>query len=347
MQQCTFIIQRLMIRDNFMKLSIYYSESTDPSFNQAIEETLLKQANGHNIIAFLWQNQRSVNIGKDQNPWRVCKPKLLRSENINIVRRHTIGGAIYQDLTHTNIALIGPTHCLTQCIIKKILIDIFEPLKIEITVSDNLECLIENKKVSNTALSVSKEYLFFHTTLRVNTSLTDISKYMNSRYSILNHQNLERSYTTINQHIRPLEHNELCHYIRDSIQKTLKLDVDNTVILNDQHPDWIEFSTNFYRLKSWDWNYGQSPSFIESLENGFSWGRIELKLNIDAGVITKVYYDAPIQYHNMMNDLSQAAISYPYNAKSVISIVCGLLLTHSEHYDELMALSEWLQQEIP
>ncbi|WP_419207763.1 hypothetical protein ACN08N_22115 [Photobacterium leiognathi subsp. mandapamensis] len=47
-----------------------------------------------------------------------------------------------------------------------------------------------------------------------------------------------------------------------------------------------------------------------------------------------------------MNDFSQTAIGYPFNAKSMISIVCGLLLKHSEHYDALMEVSEWLQQEI-
>ncbi|WP_318464159.1 lipoyl protein ligase domain-containing protein [Photobacterium leiognathi] len=329
-----------------MKLSIYYSESTDPSFNQAIEESLLKHADDNHIIAFLWQNQRSVNIGKDQNPWRVCKPKQLKQDNINIVRRHTIGGAVYQDLTHTNIALIGSNNYLTKDIIQKILLGTFDPLNIEVTISDQLECLIDNKKVSNTALSENNHYLFFHSTIRVNTSLTDISQYMNSRYSILNHKDLERAYTSINQHTRPLEHNELCQYISDSIQEALKLDAENTIILNNQHPDWVEFSANFYRLKSWDWNYGQSPSFIESLQTAFSWGNVELRLNIDAGVINNVYFDAPVAYHNMMNDFSQTAIGYPFNAKSMISIVCGLLLKHSEHYDELMEVSEWLQQEI-
>ncbi len=70
-------------------------------------------------------------------------------------------GAVYQDLTHTNIALIGSNNYLTKDIIQKILLGTFDPLNIEVVISDQLECLIDNKKVPNTALSENNHYCFF------------------------------------------------------------------------------------------------------------------------------------------------------------------------------------------
>ena len=47
---------------------------------------------------FLWQNDKTVIIGKHQNPWKECRVKEAEKDGITIARRRSGGGCVYQDL---------------------------------------------------------------------------------------------------------------------------------------------------------------------------------------------------------------------------------------------------------
>ena len=48
---------------------VIYSASTNIWFNLATEEWLSNSIQPNEHILFLWQNQKSVIIGRNQNPW--------------------------------------------------------------------------------------------------------------------------------------------------------------------------------------------------------------------------------------------------------------------------------------
>ncbi|EEH21923.1 hypothetical protein PABG_04134 [Paracoccidioides brasiliensis Pb03] len=91
---------------------IYHSHSNDPFVNLSIENFLLENTPQDSRILFLYVNRPCVVIGRNQNPWLETNlPALQRdtaTNNADIVRRRSGGGAVFHDEGNLNYSVICP-----------------------------------------------------------------------------------------------------------------------------------------------------------------------------------------------------------------------------------------------
>ena len=79
--------------------------SHDPYLNLAVEEYMFK--NSDDDVFMLWQNEKTVVIGKNQNAYAEINTDFVTENGITVARRITGGGAVYHDLGNLNYTFIS------------------------------------------------------------------------------------------------------------------------------------------------------------------------------------------------------------------------------------------------
>ena len=89
-----------------MKFKYVISETNDPFKNLALEHVLFGAVGSGRVILYLWQNDNTIVIGKNQNINSECRVEEFEKAGGIIARRLSGGGAVYHDLGNLNFSFI-------------------------------------------------------------------------------------------------------------------------------------------------------------------------------------------------------------------------------------------------
>ncbi|NLJ58245.1 MAG: lipoate--protein ligase [Tissierellia bacterium] len=272
--------------------------STDPRYNLAFEEYVFKNLETDEDFILLWRNGPSIIVGKNQNTVEEINMEYVKENNINVVRRVTGGGAVYHDLGNLNFSFIGKADSNEKIDFKAYNIPIIkalEKLNVKCELSGRNDLVIDGKKISGIAQSITKGRVLNHGTLLFDSKLDTLSKALNVRRDKIESKgvkSVESRVTNIKPYIK--ENIDVLEF-KELLLKNI-FDYFNAPVeyyeLSEEDKKNIQKMVD-ERYGSWEWNYGRSPKFNYKGYNRFTGGSIEVRLQVEEGIVKncKIYGD--------------------------------------------------------
>lgn len=267
------------------KLTTYVTDSINPYHNLALEEYLTFHTEPGECILFLWQNQNTVVIGKNQNSWKECKIKELERDGGHLARRLSGGGAVYHDLGNLNF---------TFCVRKEdydvdrqlsVIIEAVRLLGLNAQKTGRNDIAVDGKKFSGNAFYDSKGFCYHHGTLLVQVDKEKLSRYLNVSREKLQSKGVDSVRSRV-ANLTDFEPGIQMEQVKEKLLEAFgEVYEGNTRPMESERLDWKEIRKSEQRFASWEWKYGRRIPFQYEISRRFSWGDVQLQFQVDGGVI--------------------------------------------------------------
>ncbi|MFC7391718.1 lipoate--protein ligase [Scopulibacillus cellulosilyticus] len=268
----------------------------DPRINLAIEEYILRYLDQNEMYLLFYINDPSIIIGKNQNTIEEINTDVVEREQIYVVRRLSGGGAVYHDRGNLNFSFITKDDGNSFHNFKKFTEPVVQALKdmgVNAELSGRNDLMVDGKKISGNAQFATKGRMFSHGTLMFDSNIEDVVRALNVKMEKIKSKGIKS--------IR----NRVAN-IKDYMDEPMAIEGFKQKILEGIYAgqevreylltgkDWENIrDISNKRYKNWEWNYGKSPSSNIQHSHRFPIGQIDIRLNVERGMIRscKIYGD--------------------------------------------------------
>ncbi len=279
-----------------MAPELYYieSEGTDPYLNIALEEQLLAGMEHSARVLYLWQNAKTVVIGRNQCAWRECSVEALRADGGTLARRLSGGGAVYHDLGNLNFTFLYPREeedIPRQTGVVARAVGSFGLNAIQ-TGRNDIE--IGGRKFSGNAFYASGGRAFHHGTVMIGVERRPLDRYLQvdpGKYQSKGVPSVRARVVNLAELLPGLTVNDMKKALRQAFEAeygAVSAEVPGERLCRE------EIERRRERFADWKWVYGQPIAFTWAGENRFGWGSLRAELKVSGGDIAdcRFYSDA-------------------------------------------------------
>ena len=276
------------------KLKLYRGQSFDPFFNLVVEEYLLQNTDEGCCTLYLWQNQNTVVIGRNQNAFKECRTTLLEDEGGKLARRLSGGGAVFHDLGNLNFTFLVPAADYDLDKQLKVIELACEKLGVKVERSGRNDILADGRKFSGNAFYKNGPRAYHHGTLMVDVDREKMGRYLNPSKAKLSSKGVDSVRSRV-VNLKELASDTTIELLSQKLAEAFGQVYGLTyeeIGLTEQ--DKAAMQPLFEKYSSWEWRLGREIPFTFECGERFPWGSVQIQLMVDGGRVkeAEVYSDS-------------------------------------------------------
>lgn len=276
------------------KLSIFISDLVNPHTNLAIEKYLLDSVAPNECILYLWQNQNTVVIGRNQNAWKECRLSLLEEEGGRLARRLSGGGAVFHDLGNLNFTFLLPREDFDIPKQLQVICNACRSFGIPAEISGRNDLTAAGMKFSGNAFYKSGSRAYHHGTLLLNADLDKLTRYLSPPKAKLEAKGVASVRSRV-ENLCAMESSvtkeAMMQQLIAAAEKVYGFTAQELVFTPEMAAETARLTQKY---ASREWRLGANVPAAFSCQQTFSWGTVSLELQVERGIITHagVFTDA-------------------------------------------------------
>jgi lipoate-protein ligase A len=271
---------------------IYSAPTGDGWLNLARDGYFLENNKKGDVILYFYVNKNAVIIGRNQNAWKECSIANMDADGVQLVRRHSGGGAVFHDNGNLNFSFITDEKHYDLNRQMRVILNAVSKLGLKAELSGRNDITVDAKKFSGNAFSLAKGNRSHHGTILVNADLTKLSNYLCVSKEKMRSKGID------SVRARVCNICELSSGL--TVEAMRRLVIESFIEEYGAASEYVfdgtalaEVEERRERLASWEWRFGKTPQFDFETDKRFSFGDTQIYFNLRDGVIreTKVYSD--------------------------------------------------------
>lgn len=267
------------------ELFVIDTDRTDPYHNLALEELLLHRVQPGQCILYLWQNQHTVVIGRNQNAENECRVQALEADGGRLARRLSGGGAVYHDLGNLNFTFLVSTEDYDVEKQTEVILRAVQMAGVHAEKTGRNDLTVDGRKFSGHAYYRTGDKSYHHGTLMVDVDKEPLAKYLSASPLKLKAKGVQsvRSRVANLVEFNPgLTIAELKKALVAAFEEVYGLPARE---LCEDELDRDRLEAGRARFASPEWKYGSARPLENSREERFGWGTVRLDFSLENGVI--------------------------------------------------------------
>ena len=258
----------------------------DPHVNLAREECLLEALRPCEAILYLWQNEHTVVIGRNQNALDECNVAALEADGGTLARRISGGGAVYHDLGNLNFTFVLPTSEWNLDAQTDVLMRALKPFGIVAERTGRNDLTIGGRKFSGHAYYHHGDKSFHHGTLMVCVDPEQLGRYLTASPLKLGAKGVSSVHSRVMNLIDAapaIEIDDLKEELIGAFTSVFGLLVEP---FPEERIDRAALAEKIARHRSREWLLRDARVLQTSRAERFSWGTVRLDFSQDSGTIS-------------------------------------------------------------
>lgn len=313
-----------------------YHESTDPYFNVATDEYILKYMEEDCFM--LWRNDNAIIVGQYQNTLSEINYDYVKANHIAVVRRLSGGGAVYHDLGNLNFSFTKTGKDMNLSNFEKFtrpIVEVLQQLGVDARFEGKNDLTIDGRKIAGNAAHIYKNKILHHGCLLFSSQMRNVSEALKInpvKYVDKAVKSVPKRVTNISDHLKtPISIEAFTHKVMEyviSLYPNSKLysftsdDLQKIKQLRDE-----KYATQ-------EWNFGKSPDYNFKKAIRTKGGLLEMNMEVKKGIIEKVKIFGDFFSEKGITEIEDALVNTHHEEQAIRKVLSGFSLgTHFRNID--------------